>query len=553
MRISAEPVATESQTGSRSEVRVIRALLICLGLAAAVAYCLLMPLWEGYDEPFHYGIVQSLGIERTFADPSRTLMSEELWQSRLLAPVSPVFNRDVPPIKTFSQFRALPEAEQQALRQSLERVPPELQYRPHPGPPNYEAQQPPLSYILLAIPDRLLSRAPITTRALVLRLLIAVFTVLVCVFGMLRLGDELGIPEPFLLAAIMLVLMTQTFLGAVCRISNDWLGIALAPWLVVKAIGVLRSGTVRETFGLGACLAIGLLAKANYVAFAPLAFGVVAFACLQRKLPARAVAAFAAPILLALPWYARNIVLYGSLTGWHPHVTGAHASGALAALLRVPWLTYLPRFARGALWNGNNHSLAFSRTTLDLFLLLLVAASVLAARALWTASDRHSPIVAAAACGLYAAALAYSVGELFLVYADDYTIAPWYCPPLFTVLAPLLFWGMSRSGRLGHWTGLGLLALATYIFAATWLLKLIPLYAGFPGGPVKLGALTSWYFSSWRAAHSNLATVAMGSVWIVYLLVSVSLACAIALLSRYIRDAIRSHARKAGVRNARSC
>jgi hypothetical protein len=433
-------------------------------------------------------------------------------------------------------------AQRIALRRDLERIPPEMQRRVHPGRLNFEAQQPLLTYALLAIPDRLLSHAPITTRALTLRLLGALFTAACVIFGMLRLGEELGVPGPFLIAAISLVLMTQTFLAAVCRISNDWLGIALAPWLVVYAIGVLRSRAVRPAFGLGACFAIGMLSKANYMAFAPLAFGVVGIALLRRTLPARAAAAFLAPVLCAVPWYVRNVMVFGSLTGWHPALTSGAAKGALAVLLEIPWLAYLPRFGRSALWNGNNHYIAFSRTTIDVFLLLLMAAAALTARELWRASDRRNPMVAAAASGLYAAALVYSIGELFIVHHTDYAIAPWYCPPLFTVLAPLLCWGLSRSGRLGRWLAAALIAVATYIFAATWLLKLIPLYAGFPSSSAKPGPLAAWYFTRWREAHTNLSTVTLGPAWMAYLLVLLALACAIALLGGTIRALVRRQA-----------
>jgi hypothetical protein len=514
-----------------------RVLLVLLGVAAACAYCTLMPMWEGYDEPFHYAIVQLVGIERTYAKPSRAWVSEELWQSRLLAPSSPVFNRDVPPIKTFSQFRALPPAQQQALRQSLERIEPALQYRAHPGPDNYESQQPPLTYALLAAPDRLLSRAPITTRALTLRLSIALFTVAVGIAGMLRLGAALEIPGPFLMPAVMLVLMTQTFLGAVCRVSNDWLGIALAPWLVTFAIRVLGKGGERESFGLGACLAVGMLAKANYLAFAPLAFAAMGIAVFKRRAASRSIIAFTAPLLTAVPWYLRNIVAFGSVTGWNP-LARSNAPGALAVLFRVPWLTYIPRFARVALWNGNNHYLAFSRTTLDVLLLLLTAAAVLTAREMWRMKGRGNASVAAAACGLYAAALAYSVGELFVVHGTDYSVAPWYCPPLLIVLLPLLFWGLSRSGKPGRWIAAAILAVATYVFAATWLVKLIPLYAGFPESSVKLGRLTAWYLSSWHAAHVNLSMVTLGPAWAAYLLIGIALACAIGLFGRSLRELI---------------
>ena len=38
----------------------VRILLIAYALVNAVLYSLLLPLWEGFDEPFHFAYVQQL-------------------------------------------------------------------------------------------------------------------------------------------------------------------------------------------------------------------------------------------------------------------------------------------------------------------------------------------------------------------------------------------------------------------------------------------------------------------------------------------------------------
>ena len=512
-----------------------RLLVLGLGLASAALYTVLMPLWEGYGEPFHYGIVQAVWITHAPADPRSTPISEELWQSRLLAPVSPVFQTDSPPIKTFGEFYKMPASDRLRQRTALREIPTELQYRSHGGPPNYEAQQPPLCYALLAVPDRLLAGAPILTRVLALRLLIALFTVVMVAVGTFRLGEELGIQEVFLAGAVSLVFMTQTFLGAVCRISNDWLGIALAPWLVVNGIRLLRRGSTRNAMAMGACLAAGLLGKANYLAFVPLAAGVAGLAFARKKLPPRGVLAFLATLGCAAPWYVRNIVVFHSLTGWHPHLGNTAAGGALAALKTLPWMTYLPSFGRVALWNGNNHYLAFSKATMDVILVLLLVAAALTAWHVRRTTDRRALLVTLAGVSVYGAALAYSIGELHVLYPEYYALAPWYCPPLFPLLFPLLFWGLSRSGGAGRWTAIALVAVCGYVLVATWLVKLIPLYAGFPDESVKLGRLVAWYATSWRDAHEKLSLVALGPVWQIYALTCVSVSCVVAILLRSVR------------------
>lgn len=47
-----------------------------------------MPLWEGFDELYHYGCVQHLATARTFPVTGSTMLSLELWTSLDFLPVS---------------------------------------------------------------------------------------------------------------------------------------------------------------------------------------------------------------------------------------------------------------------------------------------------------------------------------------------------------------------------------------------------------------------------------------------------------------------------------
>jgi hypothetical protein len=65
-----------------------RWLLLLYALLNAVLYSLLLPLWEGFDEPFHFGYVQTIANGDGFPDPGVTRLSAEIGESIEIAPMS---------------------------------------------------------------------------------------------------------------------------------------------------------------------------------------------------------------------------------------------------------------------------------------------------------------------------------------------------------------------------------------------------------------------------------------------------------------------------------
>src|SRR5947209_6416851 len=65
-----------------------RWLLLAYALMNAVLYSMLLPLWEGFDEPFHFGYVQYLANGNGFPDPRTSRLSQEVGSSLSLAPAS---------------------------------------------------------------------------------------------------------------------------------------------------------------------------------------------------------------------------------------------------------------------------------------------------------------------------------------------------------------------------------------------------------------------------------------------------------------------------------
>jgi len=75
--------------------------LLVYGLLNATLYCSLVPLWEGFDEPFHYGYVQTLSVERRLPVLGESVLSDEVWESLHIAPVSHLVKQNLPTTRSY--------------------------------------------------------------------------------------------------------------------------------------------------------------------------------------------------------------------------------------------------------------------------------------------------------------------------------------------------------------------------------------------------------------------------------------------------------------------
>jgi len=495
-----------------------RALLLVYGLLNALLYSSLLPLWEGFDEEFHYGYVQYLDAHARLPVLGRTGLSEEINRSIDLLPMSFVMiqNIRVTGVRTFDQFFALDTRERHALHEEALRIPSELRLEESTRyVKNYEVHHAPLAYLLMAIPDSLLAPVPLPRRVLILRLLVSLACVLLVFRGAFALGREAGLTESYSAALVFLVFSCQMFWATIAHVGNDWLAVPLGVWLIVWAYRCHRAPTLRHAIWTATVLALGLLTKAYFLVFVALYLPAVLIWHRRGTLPQRAlVALLAIPLLLAGPWYLRNQLAYGNLSGRLEESSGVTTSAALKSLAAIPWMKSLPFMARGTFWLGNGSFTDFSVRTMNAVLLLLALALLLNYRYLKRDVFLWAPVL------LFCAAMVYVTGSSYTYSQGTVTVAsPWY---LQVVLAPLLCFalrGCQRSGRIGRWVATVTLALWGYILAATYVAKLFPLYGGFSGGRSTLRDIARWYQHEWTRTSDILNTVALTPApWLVTLL-----------------------------------
>src|SRR5262249_45294392 len=143
--------------------RAVGVSILAYGVLNSVLYSGLLPLWDGFDEPFHYGYVRTLA--ETHRPPAvRTGIPPDVWRSFPLAPASHIVKRNIASVITFDEYFRLPAEARQDLRTRLLQV--HADADGVSGAQNYEAQQAPLAYALMGAVDAGRSQAPLVNRVL---------------------------------------------------------------------------------------------------------------------------------------------------------------------------------------------------------------------------------------------------------------------------------------------------------------------------------------------------------------------------------------------------
>jgi hypothetical protein len=480
--------------------------LVFYGVVNAAAYCSLVPLWEGFDEAYHYGYVQFLSTNLRFPTVGQTFLSREVWRSLELAPVSHYLQPYTGAPMSFADYFKLSQEERKQRRLQLGSLAPAEEYGPQTDKPNYEAKQAPLAYLAMAMIDRALLGESLPTRVLFLRLVGSIVAILLIAHSTVLLSRALGLPRVYLSAALFCIFSSQMLYATICHVSNDWVAVPLMAYLIWSSIRMQQTGSPRDSLLLGLAFSAALLTKAYFLFLAPLAFGCIGLALWRRRATLAGAAWFTAPLLLlAAPWYVRNLLLYRSLSG-APEIN-VTLKQLFDAAVSLPWRESIVSMAHSSLWTGNNSFTAFSGRTIDLMLCLVAVSGIV--YLMRTRSRVAEWTVLAAVflfgCGMLGITLAFYASSKGAVRAS----MPWYMQVLLAPVLLLCFLGMSRVERWARYVTPLFALLWGYVLVATYLVKLVPLYSGFPQSRMHWKALQAWYLESGGLRDAMLQTVCL--------------------------------------------
>ncbi len=303
-------------------LRAATMLLLTAVFLLGVAHVAILPPFEGYDETAHWSYIQQLadtghvpvyGVDRISADVD--------------AYAGPMQSAQGQPYRDYLAGGGGPVAG----------APTHFSPGQHF---NWQAQHPPLYYVMMALPYRLLAGEPWRTHLFGLRL--ASWCIAFAGFawgGVLaqRLLRRRDIEDARLLLPVVWPFLFPEFYPEFARLTNDALCLVLATaawWLV---LGLLEPGASwRRALALGGVLGAGLLTKAFFL---PVTAGLTTLlltAALAerglRRLPV-ALAVPAVAFLIGGAWYVAKLRSTGTLTG-SADMIELDAKGGLLAGLR---------------------------------------------------------------------------------------------------------------------------------------------------------------------------------------------------------------------------
>ncbi len=496
-------------------------IIVVYVLLNAALYASLLPLWEGFDEPFHYGLVREYGRMTGLPVLGRTALDGEVAASLKLAPISHILKRNLGGGITFDEYFRLDTQERGALRAKLAALKPGLPG----GGANYEAQQSPLAYVVMAAADRLSGDAPLPARVWRLRMFAALLSALGSAIALIRLAAVLDMSGSASLSAAFLVLSGQMFYATTAHVANDWLVVPLFLLTAASGAALLKEPTTRRGVVLCACLAAALLTKASMLAAAPWVLLILIV-----RLPFHRAVFSLWPLLIAAPWYMRNIALYRNLSGMHEFASRSDGTSPLSVAPLVPWLDAAWHMARSAVWTGNNSFTSFSRD-LTAALLILAASGVVAA--VWQDWKQRMPAnegLLWPLAGFLAASLGYAVAVSFwFTRGAAFSAGAWYVQPLSLLLSVLLCAALARAGAVGRVVMAAAVLLSAYVMILTWWVKLVPLYSAMPGVRGTLPGIIDLYRNSGAELASRLSETAMIPATPIFVLAAISSLLALGL------------------------
>lgn len=432
-------------------------------LARGLFYTLVFPLWEPFDEPFHFAYVQRVAQGGGLPAPESPV-SREVEASMKLVPLPWALGSLPEPYLVHDAWWRLPEAERRARREALRAIPGQWQREPGSGAQlQYEAQQPPLYYWLMAGPLRVAGRLSLEWRVRLLRWLSVLLASAVVPLGFVAARRVLG--EGPAVGVVAVIAAMPELMIDLARVGNDSLAVVLFTlllWLCLE----------ERWTAAGAALGAGLLAKAYLLTAAP----VVGWLLVRRRQWKGAVVAVA----VAGWWYVGNWLRTGSLSGMKDA-----AFAGWAPPWKVEWWRVLDSIFFSHIWFGGWSFLQVRSWMYRVFAVLFVAGLALALR------RRRGLGMVAAFYAAFWVGLAYHGWLMYRAFGQS-SSSGWYLHCVVVAEAILLLAGWPRWGP----------RLATALFC------LLDLYAmHFVLAPYYTGAIGHRANGAVEAFHGGWATL----------------------------------------------
>lgn len=332
------------------------ALLLAATALVGLAWILVLPPFEGFDETAHYSSIREIADTRTVPKYGLSRIATVVEAYGAHAPL-PYMQQHGVTLERPMSYRDFvrDDATRGAFAQAFRSLPVTAR-RFEPGASlNWQAQHPPLYYLLLAPIMRATDGLSFVTQLMVLRTAswaLAIAGLAIGVQGTARYLSRCRVAEStssarsdmsgsLTAACLTFPFLVPMFFPEFARLGNDSLCLLIfgAAWALLLSM-IDRAPSVSRAAALGACLGIGLLTKAFFVPIAAGALGCLAWHASRSRAAGwnRAHAlrdvAIAAALAAAVGawWYASALASHGALSGSHDVIALDREGGIAAGL-----------------------------------------------------------------------------------------------------------------------------------------------------------------------------------------------------------------------------
>jgi hypothetical protein len=308
-----------------------------------IGYLAILPPFEGFDEYAHYSSVRQIADTGTLPFYGRSFIDQNVERYIKDAPMpwgslNPPFDRTGH--MTYPAFFA--NAEAVAHYWDYRRIPADWIFAPG-SIGNWEAQHPPLYYILMAPIMKMTEALSFVTQILILRLAsyLMAFAGLMIGWRATRLQT---LPDSVAGAYLFYPIVVPMFFGEFARIGNDSLCLLLLGVIYALSFRLVSCDgpDPKSSLAVGICFGLGLLTKALFI---PVLAGYALFLALRMWLARgnvvqfrREIRALTLIVICALVigggWYIYDFFAYGSLIGSNDSINLEHQGGLIANFRR---------------------------------------------------------------------------------------------------------------------------------------------------------------------------------------------------------------------------
>jgi hypothetical protein len=382
-------------------------------LARAFFYCAALPLWEGFDEWSHFGVVQRMAFRGEPLVSRESPLPRDVAASLELVPLPWELRGYAPPSATHDVFWRLDPAERARRESAFRAIPPAWALEDTANFKTYEGLQGPL-YGWIMTPLLLAARhTHLATQVLLLRCFGVLIVSLVIPLTYLACRRAFRDSSVALGCAAVVAAMPGLLID-VAHVSNESVAVVLFTLLTWLSVVVADRGLTRvRALSLGAVLGLGLLAKAYFLTALP---PVALLLFWKSRRDRRALLVPLATAAIAGWWYVRNLLTTGAVSGMWESATLPHATfvDQLRQATRIHWGVVVDSVMFSHLWLGSWSTLTVRSWMYHfLYLLIALAAAGLAWGALGWGSEIRSNAAAFGVLALFF--LVFWLGQLYHV------------------------------------------------------------------------------------------------------------------------------------------